>query len=134
MKPIIIEVDWFFDILIYLAPTNWYNLITNQPLSRYVGITLFNIILLDKSYYEKFPHLKQRTIRHEYIHYEQYKELYIVGFLYIYLFDFLAGLIKYNNGSVAYRRIRLEQEAHANEKDVNYLLKRKKFAWKKYKV
>ena len=68
----------------------------------------------------------QRTRTHETIHFLQYKEMWIVGFLPIYLFDSVLGLIKYKNDKKkAYMQIRFEQEAYAH---------RNKKAWKKYKV
>lgn len=75
-----------------------------------------------------------RTINHETIHIKQYNELLVVGFLGLYLWDWLHGLAKYRNGQTAYYRIRFEQEAYENDKDVNYLVNRKSFAWRQYKV
>lgn len=75
-----------------------------------------------------------RTINHETIHIKQYNELLIIGFLGLYLWDWLHGLVKYRNRQTAYYRIRFEQEAYENDKDVNYLVNRKSFAWRQYKV
>ena len=75
-----------------------------------------------------------RTINHETIHIKQYNELLVVGFLGLYLWDWLHGLLKYRNSQTAYYRIRFEQEAYENDKDVNYLTNRKRFAWRQYKV
>jgi len=77
----------------------------------------------------------QRTRTHETIHFLQYKEMWIVGFLPIYLFDYVLGLIKYKNDKKkAYMQIRFEQEAYAHEDDPCYPAHRNKKAWKKYKV
>ena len=51
------------------------------------------------------------TRRHETIHHKQYIETLVIGFLLIYLIDWIHGLIKYRNGAYAYKRIRFEQEA-----------------------
>ena len=75
-----------------------------------------------------------RTINHETIHIKQYNELLVVGFLGLYLWDWLHGLFKYRNSQTAYYRIRFEQEAYENDRDVNYLANRKRFAWRQYKV
>jgi hypothetical protein len=74
------------------------------------------------------------TIRHETIHFRQYVETLIIGFLLIYLFDFVVGLIKYRDISKAYYQIRFEQEAYANDLYDSYLEKRKLFSWIKYKI
>ena len=73
-------------------------------------------------------------IRHESIHIKQYAELYVIGFLPVYLWDFVWGLIKHRSFNKAYRGSRFEQEAYGNQGNENYLEERKPFAWKKYKV
>lgn len=74
------------------------------------------------------------TIRHETIHFRQYVETLVIGFLLIYLFDYLHGLIKYRDISKAYYQIRFEQEAYSNDLYEDYLEKRKLFSWVKYRV
>ncbi len=76
----------------------------------------------------------ERVIRHEMIHFWQYIETLIIGFLIIYSFDFIKGLIKYKNVQKAYERIRFEQEAYENDYHRYYKLNRKRWAWRKYKV
>ena len=78
--------------------------------------------------------LSERVKRHETIHFMQYKELFFIGFLLIYLYDYLyAALIKKKGFSrESYLAIRFEQEAYGNDHDLRYLEKRQKNAWKKY--
>ena len=76
----------------------------------------------------------KETINHESIHIKQYNELFVLGFLIIYLWDWLHGLVKYKSGQKAYYRIRFEQEAYEHDKDLNYLDSRSKFSWLSYKV
>ena len=78
--------------------------------------------------------LSERVKRHETIHFMQYKELYFIGFLLIYLYDYLyAALVKKKGFSrESYLAIRFEQEAYNNDHDLEYLEKRQKKAWKKY--
>tara|TARA_B100000927_G_scaffold270105_1_gene246000 strand:+ start:12419 stop:12796 length:378 start_codon:yes stop_codon:yes gene_type:complete len=78
--------------------------------------------------------LSERVKRHETIHFMQYKELYFIGFLLIYLYDYLyAVLIKKKGFSrEAYLAIRFEQEAYDNDHNLEYLSNRQKNAWKKY--
>ena len=72
------------------------------------------------------------TKNHERIHWEQYKELYIVGFLYLYLYYWLIGLLKYRSGSLSYFSIPFEREAYDNHENMNYIYTRKKNGWHKY--
>ena len=80
--------------------------------------------------------LSERTKRHETIHFQQYLETFVVGFLLIYLYDYLySALIKRKGFTrAAYLAIRFEQEAYSNDKDVNYLNNRARFSWLNYPV
>lgn len=113
MKPVIVKnskvpeyLSWFMDI---------------------AGITLFPFIFIRGEGNE-------RLIRHESIHIAQYAETFVLGFLLLYVWDFLYAFAKYRNYDDAYRSIRFEREAYANDHDENYLELREKFAWLKYKV
>jgi hypothetical protein len=48
--------------------------------------------------------------------------------------DWLKGIIKYGDTRKAYFQIRFEQEAYAKMYEENYLLTRKKYSWRDYKV
>ena len=75
--------------------------------------------------------LSVQTKRHETIHYLQYKETLWIGFLLIYLFDFLWAAIIKRKGFTrdSYLSIRFEQEAwHCDDYD-NYVETRPKYAW-----
>mgnify|MGYP003120053224 CR=1 FL=1 len=91
------------------------------------GITLFPFIFLRGEG-------DDRLINHESIHMTQYKELLIVGFLFLYLWDFVHGFIKYKNYDDAYRSIRFEREAYSFESDPHYLQYRESYAWRQFKV
>lgn len=87
--------------------------------------------------------MNKKTVNHESIHIYQYNDLFVIGFLVIYLWDFVHGLIKYRNdykgysslGEKAYFRLRAEQEAYDNDQNLEYLEGRKKYEWlSKYKV
>jgi len=69
---------------------------------------------------------------HENIHITQYAELFVFGFLILYIFDFIKGLLRYKNFQKAYKMIRFEQEAYAMEKTADYLEIRERFAWRNY--
>lgn len=78
--------------------------------------------------------LSERVKRHETIHFMQYKELFFIGFLLVYLYDYLyAAIIKKKGFSrESYLAIRFEQEAYGNDYKEYYLDERKKFHWKSY--
>ena len=95
--------------------------------------------------------MDETTKRHETVHFQQTLETLIVGLVFLYLLDWLWGLIKYRKdwrgqksargreytsaANKAYHHIRAEQEAYSNEADVNYLQNRKRWRWMwKYKV
>ena len=73
--------------------------------------------------------ISERTRRLETIHFQQYLETLVVGFLIIYLFDFLCRLVAYRDGKLAYRMICFEQEAHKYDDRPAYLERRKRFNW-----
>ena len=76
--------------------------------------------------------LAEVTRNHESIHWAQYKETLLIGFLLIYAFYWLLGVIKFKSGSQAYYKIPFEQEAYANENNFDYLRNRRLFSWVSY--
>ena len=76
----------------------------------------------------------ERVIRHESIHIVQYAELFVVGFLFLYAYDFVKGYFRHKNSRKAYGNVRFEQEAYAKESIENYLDTREKFAWREYRL
>ncbi len=78
--------------------------------------------------------MDEYTMNHELIHFEQQKELFVVGFYALYVYDFVKGMIKYKNKDLAYFLIRFEQEAYNHQNDLGYIVSREKHSWKKYEV
>ena len=78
--------------------------------------------------------ISERTKRHETIHFQQYLETAVVGFLLVYLFDYLWASLVSRKGFTrdSYLSIRFEQEAHSKDDLLDYLATRKRFAWIKY--
>ena len=91
------------------------------------AITLFPFIVSSED-------LDELTMNHELIHFEQQKELYLVGFYFLYVYDYLKGVVKYKDKEEAYRKIRFEQEAYSNEDDLGYIQTRDRNNWEKYSV
>jgi hypothetical protein len=68
-------------------------------------------------------------INHEKIHFKQQQELLILPFYILYLLHYLFNRLKYKGHHQAYLNICFEREAYTNEWDMQYLHKRKPFAW-----
>jgi thiamine transporter ThiT len=109
-KPIFIENSRVPVLLSYLAPIN-------------IGaITLFFLVF-------SRGEMSDTTKRHETIHFQQMLETFVIGFLILYLWDYLKGYIKYGNGKSAYLGIRAEQEAYQEEGSKPYLNERIRWRW-----
>lgn len=106
-------------------------IVENQfiPFNGYLAINLFGVVFTNDL--EKFL-LNPKNLRHEYTHTLQYKELWYIGFLPVYIWYWLWCLIKYRNLKMAYRMNPLEQEAYDTEGVYEYNEHREKFAWKVY--
>lgn len=114
MRPIIIKnsripglVSWFFPV---------------------AAITLWPFIFIAEG------QDSDSLINHEAIHIKQYNELLVIGFLLLYIYDWLVGLVRYKSFFVAYHFIRFEQEARLHEDDLAYLERREPYAWTAFKV
>lgn len=94
----------------------------------FVGLALYPFIFL------KRKDLKNNIflINHEKIHLKQQIELLIIFFYFFYLVEWFFKLIKYRNTSMAYKNLSFEREAYLNEGDLNYLKKRKVWAFIAY--
>jgi hypothetical protein len=91
------------------------------------AITLFPFIILSEE-------VDEYTMNHELIHFEQQKELFVIGFYALYAYDFMKGMIKYKDKHLAYFLIRFEQEAYTYQNDLGYIADREKHSWKEYEV
>ena len=78
--------------------------------------------------------INETTKRHETIHFLQQCELLFIFFFLLYGIFWLIGLFTNKfDGASAYRSIPFEREAYANQKDLDYLPKtRKWFGWVGY--
>ena len=78
--------------------------------------------------------MSEVVLNHEKIHLEQQREGFILGFYALYVFYWICGIAKGLSSSVAYYNIPYEQEAYANDHNMDYLTNRKRNSWKKYRV
>lgn len=101
--------------------------------SKLVGLNA-NAVTLGPFIFMKKGYNSERTLRHEMVHVAQWAELWYVGFLFLYVWDWLKGLWRGYDLKNAYRAIRLEQEARASHGDEDYLANRSRFGWRKYRV
>ncbi len=90
------------------------------------GLAIFPFI------FTKHKIRSKTLINHELIHHRQQIELFILPFYILYLLDYLVGLLKYKNKYDAYMNICFEKEAYAHDQDLNYLKKRRLWAFLKY--
>ena len=106
----------------------------------FVGMTLYPFILWGCKRSERDP----VHYNHELIHWTQQRERYVILFYIRYIYEhiklsILLGkqnekFIKPKNAYYKrYTRISFEWEAFQNESDLNYLAKRERNAWRKYK-
>ncbi len=91
----------------------------------YRAITLYPFIFVCS---EQIKNNKY-VINHEKIHLRQELELLGIGFLLVYGISYLINLFKYKNHKKAYKNIIFERECYYNHYDLEYLKKRKWFAY-----
>ncbi len=93
-----------------------------------MAITFYPFIFMRKDTREN-----EELMRHEVVHIRQQGELLIVGAWLLYLFEYwYARLIKKLDARQAYYYTALEQEAHRNAMNENYLKERKPYAMLRY--
>lgn len=96
-------------------------------LNKYIAITIWPFIIIDKNYKGDFV-----LINHEKIHVKQQLELFWLPFFIWYFIEFFFRFLQYRNWHKAYLNISFEREAHQHESDFDYLKTRKKFSFWKY--
>lgn len=116
------------------------------PFPGYKAINLFGVLFVRKG-----ASINDKTVNHEQIHSKQIEEVMFTLFLpffivawhttfylliawifsyYIwYVAEWLIHLIRFKDRNIAYRRISFEMEAYTHDGDMEYLKKRKKFAF-----
>ena len=100
--------------MILIKAPKFLKLVTGSD--RVNGLCLLNLLI-----YKDI--LTPTLINHETIHWQQYKELLIIGFVILYFF------YHFKNG---YDNNPFEREAYDNDNNLNYLKTRKHYAWRAY--
>lgn len=96
------------------------------PFRGFLAINLFGICFVRSELKHRFTPVVEN---HELIHTAQMKELLYVFFYLWYILEWLLRLFLYLDFKEAYRTLLFEQEARANEKNMKYNGKRKRFAF-----
>ena len=97
------------------------------PFKGYLAINLFGILFCRKT-----AVIDDVTINHESIHSRQMLEMLYIPYYIWYGLEYLIRLLILRNHKKAYRSISFEQEAYANEGDMEYLKNRKLYSSFKY--
>lgn len=100
--------------------------VIRTPRLHVEGMALFPFILVKRADAGK------ELLNHEQIHLRQQLELGLVLFYILYLLEYFVRLILYRNHARAYFNISFEREAYSNQHDLEYLGKRKWFAFARY--
>lgn len=93
----------------------------------FIAINLFGLIIVRKGAF--FP---PSSLNHEKIHTAQQREMLFIFFYLWYTLEWIVRFLCCFSARKAYWRIGFEKEAYANEKDTDYLAKRKFYAWLPY--
>lgn len=94
---------------------------------KYRGITLWPLIVINNTFKDS-----EVILNHEKIHLRQQIELLIVPFYLWYGIEFLVRYFQFKSWDKAYRNISFEREAYENDRDMEYLEKRKFWGFIKY--
>ena len=97
------------------------------PFKGYLAINLFGMLFCRKT-----AVIDDVTINHESIHSRQMLEMLYIPYYIWYGLEYLIRLLILRNHKKAYRSISFEQEAYANERDMEYLKNRKIYSSFKY--
>lgn len=92
---------------------------------RYYAINLFGVLFAK-------GRCDAVTINHEKIHTAQMKELLYIPFYIFYVIEWMIKIFIYRSSYKAYLNISFEREAYTNERNLNYLSNRPRFAFMKY--
>jgi hypothetical protein len=102
-------------------------MINRSPLPDRDNITIYPYVILDSTMFHPVD------INHEFIHFEQEKELSVVGFYGLYILESLIKLPLHNFSIIdVHDEISFEREANYYESNLQYLNQRKKLTWLKF--
>jgi len=91
------------------------------------GMCLYPFVLIGKEI-----EITERLVNHEKIHLKQQLETLILPFYLWYFVEFIFRILQYRNFEKAYRNISFEREAYYYESHIEYLNRRKNYAWTRF--
>lgn len=91
------------------------------PFRRFNAINLLGLLFVRRG-----VKITPELINHERIHTAQILEMAVVGFYLWYVVEWIIRLFRKGN---AYRQLRFEREAYLHQDDLDYLSRRKHYAW-----
>lgn len=94
------------------------------PFPRFLAVNICGLIFTRRN-----VRLTPVDLNHERIHTRQMVETLFVGFYLWYVVEWLVRLAIVHNGFRAYHAIRFEREAYDHERDLDYLRRRRPYAW-----
>lgn len=97
------------------------------PLKGFAAVNLCGLIFVRRD-----ASFTPDDLRHERIHTRQMLELLVVPFYLLYLAEWLVRLVQQRHFLRAYLSISFEREAYAHQREADYLLRRRHFAWLRY--
>ena len=97
------------------------------PFQGFSAINLFGILFVRGKI-----EMSDEFLNHERIHSRQQHEMLYLPFLLCYFVEWLILLFKFKGSKYAYRNISFEKEAYLHEQDLEYLNKRKFWAFVKF--
>ena len=99
------------------------------PPGSFHGINLFGVVFVQRRWGEMAP----EELNHELIHTLQQWEMEFLLFYLWYGVEYVVRLVQYRfDATKAYYNISFEREAYANERNLDYLRKRRVFSWWRY--
>jgi hypothetical protein len=110
LKPIFVENSKVPVLLSKIAPIN-------------IGAITLGFIVFSRG------EMTEKTRQHETIHFQQFLETLFIGFLLLYVHDYIMNYIRFRNGALAYFNIRAEKEAYQHDETPDYLETRKRWRW-----
>ena len=112
---------------------------------NWFSIFIFPFILLPsdedlsrmfKKKFKSSPNLitfKQVTLNTHFIRFQQNLELFWLGYMVLFLFEFLINFWKYGKCDLAIKNVRFEQEIYQNN-SIDYFKTREVFGWREFKI
>lgn len=95
---------------------------------RFDGVVMWPFIFLKRKELKE----NEAFMNHERIHLKQQLELLVVLFYFWYFTEYFIRFLQYRDSYKAYANISFEREAYTNEDNLDYIRKRKFWAFLKY--